>query len=121
MEHKKISKPVPILLTKSVLFEGDALQVLKRLPPESVPMRSYISSILGIKGLQYFKPNRFGGYIPPIYQSTPCCLFRVRRVLRDDGILWLNIGDGYTSGNRGWRAPDGKNPARAMSVATKYP
>ena len=30
----------------------------------------------------------------------------VRRVLRTDGILWLNIGDGFTSGNRGWRAPD---------------
>jgi len=39
----------------------------------------------------------------------------VRRVLKPDGILWLNIGDGYTSGNRGWRAPDKKNPNRAMS------
>lgn len=40
---------------------------------------------------------------------------QVKRVLRDDGTLWLNIGDSYTSGNRGWRAPDKKNPARAMS------
>ncbi|MFO0752864.1 MAG: DNA methyltransferase [Thermodesulfovibrionales bacterium] len=40
----------------------------------------------------------------------------VHRVLKPDGIFWLNIGDGYTSGNRGWRAPDKKNPARAMSV-----
>lgn len=30
-----------------------------------------------------------------------------------DGTLWLNVGDGYTSGNRGYRAPDKKNPARA--------
>ena len=30
----------------------------------------------------------------------------VRRVLRDDGTLWLNIGDSYTSGGRTWRAPD---------------
>ena len=41
-----------------------------------------------------------------------------KRVLADDGVFWLNIGDGYTSGNRGWRAPDKKNPARAMSVRT---
>ena len=38
----------------------------------------------------------------------------VRRVLRDDGTLWLNIGDSYTSGGRTWRAPDKKNPIRAM-------
>ncbi len=44
-----------------------------------------------------------------------------RRVLKDDGVLWLNIGDGYTSGNRGWRAPDKKNRARAMSVRPDTP
>lgn len=38
----------------------------------------------------------------------------VKRVLRDDGVLWLNIGDAYTSGDRGYRAPDRKNPVRAM-------
>jgi site-specific DNA-methyltransferase (cytosine-N4-specific) len=37
----------------------------------------------------------------------------VRRVLRDDGVVWLNVGDSYTSGGRTWRAPDRKNPARA--------
>lgn len=46
---------------------------------------------------------------------------QVKRVLRDDGTLWLNIGDSYTSGNRGWRAPDKKNPARAMSKRPKTP
>jgi site-specific DNA-methyltransferase (adenine-specific) len=45
----------------------------------------------------------------------------VRRVLKADGVLWLNIGDGYTSGNRGWRAPDKKNPNRAMSVRPDNP
>ena len=45
----------------------------------------------------------------------------VKRVLRDNGTLWLNIGDGYTSGNRGYRATDKKNPARAMSVRPDTP
>jgi len=44
-----------------------------------------------------------------------------RRVLADDGVFWLNIGDSFTSGNRGWRAPDRKNPARAMSVRPATP
>jgi site-specific DNA-methyltransferase (cytosine-N4-specific) len=45
----------------------------------------------------------------------------VRRVLTPDGTLWLNIGDGYTSGNRGYRATDKKNPARAMSMRPPTP
>lgn len=45
----------------------------------------------------------------------------VRRTLRDDGTLWLNIGDSYTSGGRTWRAPDKKNPARAMSTRPATP
>ncbi len=44
-----------------------------------------------------------------------------RRLLKKDGTFWLNIGDGYTSGNRSWRAPDKKNPARAMSVRPDTP
>ena len=46
---------------------------------------------------------------------------QVRRVLRDDGTLWLNIGDSYTSGGRTWRAPDRKNRARAMEVRPPTP
>jgi len=45
----------------------------------------------------------------------------VRRKLRDDGTLWLNIGDTYTSGNRAWRAEDKKNPARGMSYRPPTP
>ncbi|MDA8217180.1 MAG: site-specific DNA-methyltransferase, partial [Dehalococcoidales bacterium] len=46
---------------------------------------------------------------------------QVRRVLRDDGTLWLNIGDSYTSGGRTWRAPDRKNPARTMNMRPPTP
>lgn len=46
---------------------------------------------------------------------------QVGRVLAPDGTLWVNIGDSYTSGNRGWRAPDRKNPARAMPVRPSNP
>ena len=38
---------------------------------------------------------------------------KLRRVLTDDGTVWLNVGDAYTSGNRRYRAPDRKNRARA--------
>jgi site-specific DNA-methyltransferase (cytosine-N4-specific) len=45
----------------------------------------------------------------------------VRRTLRDDGTLWVNIGDSYTSGGRTWRATDKKNPVRAMQVRPPTP
>jgi hypothetical protein len=44
-----------------------------------------------------------------------------RRLLRDDGTLWLNIGDSYTSGGRTWRGADKKNPVRAMNVRPPTP
>jgi len=47
--------------------------------------------------------------------------WQVRRVLKDDGTLWLNIGDSYTSGGRTWRATDKKNPVRAMNVRPPTP
>jgi site-specific DNA-methyltransferase (cytosine-N4-specific) len=45
----------------------------------------------------------------------------IQRLIRDDGTLWLNIGDTYTSGDRGWRAPDRKNPSRTMGYRPPTP
>lgn len=56
------------------------------------------------------------------YIDRLVAVFRqVRRVLAEDGTLWLNIGDSYTSGNRTWRASDKKNAARAMSYRPPTP
>ena len=48
-------------------------------------------------------------------QNLKAVFREVRRVLSSDGTLWLNVADSYTSGNRGWRAPDKRNGARAMN------
>lgn len=56
------------------------------------------------------------------YIGSLVSVFReVKRVLRGDGTLWLNVGDSYTSGNRGWRDTDKKNPAREMSYRPPNP
>lgn len=56
------------------------------------------------------------------YLADLVTVFReVRRTLRDDGTLWLNIGDSYTSGGRTWRDTDEKNPARGMSYRAPTP
>ena len=64
----------------------------------------------------YDLPGHIGGE-PKLatYMARLSRVFKqLRRVVAEDGTLWLNIGDAYTSGNRGWRAPDKRNPARAM-------
>lgn len=57
-----------------------------------------------------------------VYIQNLVEIFRgVKRVLKDDGSLWINIGDAYTSGGRTWRDADKKNPARAMSYRVPTP
>lgn len=45
----------------------------------------------------------------------------VRRVLKPDGVFWLNIGNTYSSGGRKWRDSDSKNKGRAMSYRPPTP
>lgn len=121
MKRTKITSPAKIPLAESLLVEGDVSDVLLRLPDESVQcvvtsppywgLRDY--GIHGQIGLE----ETLAGYL----HKLTGLFAEVRRVLRADGVLWLNIGDGFTSGNRGWRAPDKKNPNRAMSVRPDNP
>ena len=56
------------------------------------------------------------------YIDDLVAIFReVNRTLKDDGTLWLNIGDSYTSGNRTWRDTDKKNQGRAMNYRPPTP
>lgn len=56
------------------------------------------------------------------YIKDLVAVFRdVKRVLADDGTLWLNIGDSYTSGGRTWRDADVKNKGRGMSYRADTP
>jgi site-specific DNA-methyltransferase (cytosine-N4-specific) len=106
---------------ESALIQGDASKALGRMPagvfatcvtsPPYWSLRNY--NIAGQIGLE----NEVQGYIAALVKVFD----EVRRVLRDDGTLWLNIGDSYTSGGRTWRAPDKKNPVRAMNIRPPTP
>lgn len=121
MKIENVSAPFRPPLTESVIYEGDAMRVLSILPDQSVQcvitsppywgMRDY--GIEGQIGLEETLPQ-FLNRLVQVFSG-------IKRVLRDDGCVWINIGDGYTSGNRGYRAPDKKNPARAMSIRPDTP
>jgi site-specific DNA-methyltransferase (cytosine-N4-specific) len=103
------------------IIVGDATEELKAF--STATFRCCITSppYWGLR--DYGTPGQIGAepslkdYIENLRQ-----VFReVHRVLREDGTLWLNIGDAYTSGNRTWRAADKKNPARKMGYRAPTP
>ena len=108
-------------IDRSFLIHGDARKALDLLPSESVhtvvtsppywSLRDY-----GASG-QIGRDDELYVYLDRLVRTFR----KVRRALRPDGTLWLNIGDSYTSGNRRNRAPDRKNPARAMAVRPPTP
>ncbi|MFM9970985.1 MAG: DNA-methyltransferase [Burkholderiales bacterium] len=114
-----------VLLEKTAnrceIIVGDAREILHGFPdgifqcavtsPPYWGLRDY-----GIHG-QIGAETRVGDYITDLVR-----VFReVRRVLSNDGTLWLNIGDSYTSGGRTWRDSDDKNKGRAMDYRPPTP
>lgn len=105
----------------SGILLGDSRKVLAAVPDDVVQttvtsppywsLRDY--GIVGQIGLE----NSLEEYLADLVAVFE----QVRRVTREDGTLWLNIGDSYTSGGRTWRAPDRKNPVRGMDVRPPTP
>ena len=98
------------------IYQGDCLEVLRTLPDESVHccvtsppyfgLRDY-----GIDGQYGLEPT------PEEYVAKMVEVFReVKRVLRKDGTLWLNIGDSFFSTTKG---SGGSNPETSPKQAWK--
>jgi DNA modification methylase len=118
-------------MPESIIYPGSNLDVLPRLPAASVhtcitsppywKLRAYLPQGHADKG------KEIGGEATPEeYVANLVAIFaEVRRVLRPDGTLWLNLGDTYNAynGNRGGtssRFPQGdKVPAPAEGLACK--
>lgn len=97
---------------------GDVLDVLHSLPAESVHCCVTSPPYWGLRdyGIEpSVWPNGWTGChglepTPAMYVENAVTIFcEVRRVLRDDGTLWLNLGDSYSStgGERSYGSFDG--------------
>lgn len=105
----------------STIICGNAKSTLAKLEPQSVQAAVTSPPYWGLR--DYGIENQIGleNSVDKYIQSLVSVFNEVKRVLKDDGTLWINIGDSYTSGGRTWRAPDKKNPARAMSIRPPTP
>jgi DNA modification methylase len=83
------------------ILQGDALEVLKTLPDESVHCVVTSPPYWGLR--DYGCVGQIGlESTPAEYIAQMVAVFaEVKRVLRGDGTLWLNMGDCYNQGNKG--------------------
>lgn len=79
------------------LWHGDSLTVLRDLPDQSVDCCVTSPPYFGLR--DYGTEGQYGLEASPAeYVETMRALFaEVRRVLADDGTLWLNLGDSYST------------------------
>lgn len=121
----KTTSQLPILFptkpSDSYILVGDALAVLQTLPSEICRMVVTSPPYWGLR--DYNVENQLGAEddVNEYVEKLVGVFSEVKRVLTDDGTVWLNLGDSYTSGGRKVRAPDKKNPARAMSYRAPTP
>ena len=102
------------------IYQGDALEVLKTFPDESInclvtsppywACRDY-----GTEGQLGLEPT-FDEYIKKL-----CDIFdEVKRVLRKDGTIWVNLGDTYTGDNLSAGVPEGWQSLSTLNQEEKY-
>ncbi len=94
--------------THSTLYCGDALVLLKEFPSESVNMCVTSPPYYGLR--EYGMDDQIGLESTPVeYVEKLVSVFReMRRVLRGDGTLWLNLGDSYAGSGKGIGSDHGK-------------
>ncbi|MGH9820738.1 MAG: DNA-methyltransferase [Pyrinomonadaceae bacterium] len=94
-------------MTQTVHFNGDCLELLPKLDAESVQCCVTSPPYWGLR--DYATDGQIGAEnSPDVYVENLVKIFReVRRVLKTDGTVWLNIGDGYArNGGTGGHGPN---------------
>lgn len=83
---------------KTTILQGDCLETLKTLDAESVQCVVTSPPYYGLR--DYGVEGQIGlEETPEAYVEKLVAVFReVRRVLKDDGVLWVNLGDSYWGG-----------------------
>ena len=98
------------------LYHGDALAVLADLPDRSVDCIVTSPPYFGLR--DYGVDRQIGAEPSPVdFVAALVAVFReARRVLADDGTLWLNLGDSYV--HKKASGPQGRNGERATRTFT---
>lgn len=90
------------------IYQGDSSEIIREWPDAFVNCCVTSPPYWGLR--DYGMPGQLGlEKTPDEYISKLVLVFRdIRRVLRNDATLWLNIGDSYASSGRGSAGPSDK-------------
>jgi DNA modification methylase len=109
------------------IIEGDCIEGMRRLEGQSVNCVVTSPPYFGLR--DYGHDGQIGlEASPDAYVAKMVEVFReVRRVLRDDGTVWLNLGDSYASSTKGsggkngnLNTPSGNNEPAYFSHPRKF-
>ena len=83
------------------ILVGDCIEMMRTLPDQSVHTCITSPPYFGLR--DYGVDGQIGLEASPreFIESLVAVFREVRRVLRNDGTLWVNLGDSYASGGRG--------------------
>jgi len=103
------------------IHNGDCLEVLRTLPDESVQCCVTSPPYWGLR--DYGHDGQIGlETTPEAYVGRMVEVFReVRRVLREDGTLWLNLGDSYAANKAARTRVQSGDANRPCAEATLLP
>ncbi|MBU5213235.1 DNA methyltransferase, partial [Heyndrickxia oleronia] len=94
----------------NTILHGHCLDVLKTLPDHSVNTVITSPPYWGLRDYGVDEQIGLESSVDEYVLALKNVFHEVKRVLKDDGTLWLNLGDAYAGSGRG-RNADGKgNP-----------
>ena len=103
------------------LYHGGCLDILKQMPDESIDCIVTSPPYWGLR--DYSTAGQIGleptiqGYIDVMTEIFS----EVKRALKNDGTLWLNMGDTYGTGTRADRRPGNKILGEGTAIAQAIP
>jgi DNA modification methylase len=113
-------------LNKYQFLNGNALDKLRELPDNLVQCVTTSPPYWQLR--DYFSPDQLGHEdTPDEYIEKLVAIFaELKRVLRDDGVLWVNIGDTYSTVKKGYtntfhQAEEASDILSSMGIDKKTP
>lgn len=115
----------PVIIGNATLYLGDCRDVMRTLPPQSVNtcissppyfgLRDYgVAGQIGMEQVPDCLGWATGARCGACFVCVLVDVYReVRRVLRDDGTCWVNLGDSYANDGK-WGGSTGGKHAKAL-------
>jgi site-specific DNA-methyltransferase (adenine-specific) len=106
---------------KQFMIHGDARDIPLIVPPRSVQCVITSPPYWGLRNYGHIGEIGAERTVEEYLLALTSIFENIRNSLKDNGTMWMVIGDCYTSGNRKYRHADRKHSSRAMSYRPRNP